>query len=159
MTDNSDSCFHQADASFSALFDAWLSLLHAGLLEYAQVINRLEQTLPEVLGGGVHDDGLPLLLAQSKQSASKLLQAIDTITHPGLENKAEYLSMLFADLRNPISSLAGGARLLQISQSSTPREGSQLYVVLERLAALGEQLRTLLEALLRLREQYRQGGE
>ena len=124
------------------------------LQAYQDVLIACAQTEVQVVGHTVYGASFALLLEQFKPTPSKLARVIAEYPDRSAESEADYLRMLFADLRNPISSFTAVSKLLQMRQSSDALRNTPLEPLLERFASLEQRLNVLLNDLLRSRQQY-----
>ena len=64
------------------------------------------------------------------------------------------LTMVFADIRNPMSSFSILDRVLQASPPTQSIHGTEVQALVAHLSALGQELAQLLDELFRLRTRF-----
>ena len=129
------------------------------LQEYQDVLIACAQTEVQAVGHTVYSESYRLLLEEFGPTPGKLARVIAEYPDRGAESEIEYLRMLFADMRNPISSLTAISKLFYTRQSSATLRNTALERLIQHFASLEQRLNSLLNNLLLMREQYASATE
>ena len=159
MTNTSDNASGIRDDSFRSLCAAWRQHMLDVLQEYQDVLIACEQIDDRTVALAVYGERFSTVLELFRPTPVALARMIAEYPDRGAESEADYLRMLFADMRNPISSLTAISTLLQIQQSSDVLRTTPLELLLQQFAHLEQRLNALLTNLLRYQEQYASATE
>ena len=106
MPDYTDTTHYSQENDFHTLCVDWRFRMLDALRDYADSITTLDTaqwlpSLPELYG-----EHILSLLRELRQSAIRLTTIIDDHPVPPTNDNGEYLTLLFVDIRNPISSFS-----------------------------------------------------
>ena len=153
MTNCTDTPYHHDDDVFQAQCAGWRRRVLDSLREYCDTISTLEQPSLHEYTRGLYGESFLLLIAELRQSALRLATMIADRPITLSDDKVGYLTMLFADIRNPISSFSILDRFVQARPATMSIQDTEVQVSIERLSTIGQNLNHLLDELLRLRSQ------
>jgi len=159
MTSHTDTAHHHADDVFLTQCAGWRQRILDALHEYQNTVSALERPPLRQYTCDLYGEGFLTLIAELRRSAFRIAAMIDDHPNPQSDDKVGYLTTLFADIRNPISSFAILDRLDQARPPAMSIQDTEVQLLIERLSAIGQNLSQLLDELLRLRSRFSQARE
>jgi hypothetical protein len=154
MTVHTNTTHESSEEEFQALCIGWRLRIVNTLHEYRGIISSLEEPPLYQATHAVYGQPFLHLIAELKHTAIHIAAMIDNGMLRHAHVTGEALMMLFADIRNPMSSFSALERVLQASAATQSIEGTEVQTLLERLSALGQTLTQLLDELFHLRMRY-----
>jgi hypothetical protein len=154
MTDHTDTAHQSWEDEFQALCTDWRLRMLDALHEYRDIISSLENPPLHQSLYAVYGEPFVRVIAELKQSAIRIAAMIDNSPLRASPANVGALTILFADIRNPISSFSILDQVLQALSRTQAIDGTEVQPRVERLLALGRTLAQLLDELLRLRARF-----
>jgi len=154
MTSHTDTAHHHADDVFLTQCAGWRQRILDALHEYQNTVSALERPPLRQYTCDLYGEGFLTLIAELRRSAFRIAAMIDDHPNPQSDDKVGYLTTLFADIRNPISSFSILDQVLQALSRTQAIDGTEVQPRVERLLTLGRTLAQLLDELLRLRARF-----
>jgi len=158
MPDYTDRTHHRQENEFHTLCLDWRFRILNALRDYADSITRLDtpQLLPSLHEH--YGEHILSLLRELRQSAMRITTIIDDQPIPPTNDNAEYLTRLFVDIRNPISSFSILDQIVSSAPPAPVGDASGVDAHMQRLVAGGHDLNHLLEELHSLRKRFTDGA-
>ena len=154
MTKHIDTPHQFQDDEFQALCVDWRLRIVDTLHAYRDIISTLEHPPLHQSTYDVYGEPFLYLIAELRNSAIRIAAMIDNSPLPASTADVGLLTMLFADIRNPMSSFSILDQLVQAHPPAQSIHDTQVQAMITRLSALGQDLNQLLAELLRLRSRF-----
>jgi len=153
-----DRTHHDQENEFHTLCLDWRFRMLNALRDYADSIATLDS--PQLLPS-LHEhygEHILSLLRELRQSTIRITTIINDHPIPPTNDNGEYLTLLFVDIRNPISSFSILDQIVGTAPPAPAGDTSGVQAHMQRLVARGHDLAHLLVELDSLRKQFTDGA-
>jgi len=154
MPDRTDRTHYSQDNEFHALCQDWRLRMLDALRDYSDSITSLDDPRFHLSLLEHYGEHILLLLRELRQSAIRITAMIDDRPTPRTNGNDHYLAVLFADIRNPVSSFSILDRIAESARAARADTNSEVQARMQHLVARGHDLNQLLDELLSLRNRF-----